>query len=85
MLYDFEIEEKEWIVLGYSEKLVLVFGLINIVKGEFIRIIKNLCLCEDCYLFIKFILKFMEKEILVRDVNRFYRFKNGVCFCGDYW
>ena len=35
--------------------------------------------------FTKFISKFVEREILVRDVNRFHRFKNGVCSCGDYW
>ena len=85
VLYDLETEEKERIVLGHSEKLALAFGLINTAKGEPIRITKNLRLCEDCHLFTKFISKFMEKEILVRDVNRFHRFKNGVCSCGDYW
>ncbi|AEE78205.1 putative protein [Arabidopsis thaliana] len=85
VLYELETEEKERIVLGHSEKLALAFGLINTSKGEPIRITKNLRLCEDCHLFTKFISKFMEKEILVRDVNRFHRFKNGVCSCGDYW
>ncbi|KAL0689559.1 hypothetical protein Bca4012_089237 [Brassica carinata] len=77
VLYDLETEEKERIVLGHSEKLALAFGLTNTAKGEPIRITKNLRLCEDCHLFTKFISKFMEKEILVRDVNRFHRFKNG--------
>ncbi|ESQ37291.1 hypothetical protein EUTSA_v10002433mg [Eutrema salsugineum] len=85
VLYDLETEEKERIVLGHSEKLALAFGLINTAKGEPVRITKNLRLCEDCHLFTKFMSKFMEKEILVRDVNRFHRFKNGVCSCGDYW
>ncbi|KAJ0240344.1 Pentatricopeptide repeat-containing protein [Hirschfeldia incana] len=85
VLYDLETEEKERIVLGHSEKLALAFGLINTARGEPIRITKNLRLCEDCHLFTKFISKFMDKEILVRDVNRFHRFKNGVCSCGDYW
>ncbi|CAN8268276.1 unnamed protein product [Cochlearia groenlandica] len=85
VLYELETEEKERIVLGHSEKLALAFGLINTAKGEPIRITKNLRLCEDCHLFTKFVSKFMEKEILVRDVNRFHRFKNGVCSCGDYW
>ncbi|XP_010520251.1 PREDICTED: pentatricopeptide repeat-containing protein At3g46790, chloroplastic [Tarenaya hassleriana] len=85
VLYELETEEKERIVLGHSEKIAVGFGLINTAKGEPIRITKNLRLCEDCHLFTKFISKFMDKEILVRDVNRFHSFKNGVCSCGDYW
>ncbi|XP_031286313.1 pentatricopeptide repeat-containing protein At3g46790, chloroplastic-like [Pistacia vera] len=85
VLYDLDREEKERIVLGHSEKLAVAFGLINTSKGETIRITKNLRLCEDCHSFTKFISKFANKEILVRDVNRFHHFRDGVCSCGDYW
>ncbi|KAM7257537.1 hypothetical protein ACFE04_013278 [Oxalis oulophora] len=85
VLYDLDAEEKERILLGHSEKLALAFGLINTSKGETIRITKNLRLCEDCHSFTKIISKFADKEILVRDVNRFHHFKDGVCSCGDYW
>lgn len=85
VLYDLDEEEKERIVLGHSEKLAVAFGLINTSKGETIRITKNLRLCEDCHSVTKFVSKFANREILVRDVNRFHRFKNGVCSCGDYW
>lgn len=85
VLYDLDEEEKERIVLGHSEKLAVAFGLINTVKGETIRIRKNLRLCEDCHAVTKFISKFANREILVRDVNRFHHFKDGVCSCGDYW
>ncbi|XP_061344280.1 pentatricopeptide repeat-containing protein CRR2, chloroplastic [Gastrolobium bilobum] len=85
VLYDLEEEEKEKIVLGHSEKLAVAFGLINTAKGETIRITKNLRLCEDCHAVTKFISKFANREILVRDVNRFHRFRDGVCSCGDYW
>ncbi|KAI4346739.1 hypothetical protein L6164_007611 [Bauhinia variegata] len=85
VLYDLEEEEKERIVLGHSEKLAVAFGLINTSKGETIRITKNLRLCEDCHSVTKFISKFANREILVRDVNRFHHFKNGFCSCGDYW
>ncbi|CAN1231496.1 Pentatricopeptide repeat-containing protein At3g46790, chloroplastic [Linum grandiflorum] len=78
-------EEKERIVLGHSEKLALAFGLVNTSHGEVIRITKNLRLCEDCHEFTKFISKFAGKEILVRDVNRLHRFRDGVCSCGDFW
>lgn len=85
VLYDLDVEEKERIVLGHSEKLAVAFGLINSSKGETIRITKNLRLCEDCHSVTKFISKFTNREILVRDVNRFHHFRDGVCSCGDYW
>ncbi|KAM1049490.1 hypothetical protein TB1_027906 [Malus domestica] len=85
VLYDLDEEEKERIVLGHSEKLAVAFGLINTKRGETIRISKNLRLCEDCHSVTKFISKFANREILVRDVNRFHHFRGGVCSCGDYW
>lgn len=85
VLYDLDVKEKERIVLGHSEKLAVAFGLINTSKGETIRITKNLRLCEDCHSVTKFISKFANREILVRDANRFHHFKDGICSCGDYW
>ncbi|KAJ4950344.1 hypothetical protein NE237_027176 [Protea cynaroides] len=85
VLYELDQSEKEQIVLGHSEKLAVAFGLINTSKGETIRISKNLRLCEDCHSFTKFVTKFTERDILVRDVNRFHHFRDGICSCGDYW
>ncbi|KAK7340709.1 hypothetical protein VNO77_21419 [Canavalia gladiata] len=85
VLYNLDEEEKERIVLGHSEKLAVAFGLINTAKGDTIRITKNLRLCEDCHAVTKFISKFANREILVRDVNRIHHFRDGVCSCGDYW
>lgn len=85
VLYDLDQDEKERIVLGHSEKLALAFGLINSGKGEVIRITKNLRLCEDCHTVTKFISKLTNREILVRDVNRFHHFRDGMCSCLDYW
>ncbi|WCJ20454.1 Tetratricopeptide repeat (TPR)-like superfamily protein [Euphorbia peplus] len=85
VLYDLDVEEKERIVLGHSEKLAVAYGLLNTKSNETIRITKNLRLCEDCHSFTKFISKFTKKEIMVRDVNRFHHFHDGVCSCGDYW
>ncbi|THU45612.1 hypothetical protein C4D60_Mb02t19820 [Musa balbisiana] len=78
VLYDLELAEKERILLGHSEKLAVAFGLINSGNGEVIRITKNLRLCEDCHSVTKFISKFSKREILVRDVNRFHHFKDGM-------
>nr|AKH05217.1 chlororespiratory reduction 2 [Pelargonium cotyledonis] len=85
VLYKLDDEEKERIVLGHSEKLAVAFGLINSNHGEPIRVTKNLRLCEDCHTFAKLISKFAEREILIRDVNRYHHFRNGACSCGDYW
>ncbi|KAF5189004.1 Pentatricopeptide repeat-containing protein [Thalictrum thalictroides] len=85
VLYELDQVEKERILLGHSEKLALAFGLINSGKGETIRITKNLRLCEDCHSVTKFISKFTNREILVRDVNRIHCFREGFCSCGDYW
>lgn len=85
VLYDLDEEEKERILLGHSEKLAVAFGLINSRSGETIRISKNLRLCEDCHSVTKFISKFTNREILVRDLNRFHHFRDGVCSCEDYW
>lgn len=85
VMYDVEEEVKERILLGHSEKLAVAFGLINTNAGDVIRITKNLRLCEDCHSVTKFVSKLANREILVRDVNRFHRFRDGVCSCGDYW
>ncbi|KAL3623708.1 Pentatricopeptide repeat-containing protein crr2, chloroplastic [Castilleja foliolosa] len=85
VLYDLEYEEKQRLVLGHSEKLAVAFGLINCRRGETIRISKNLRLCEDCHSFTKFVSKFVGREIIVRDVNRIHRFRDGECSCRDYW
>lgn len=70
---------------GYSEKFVIIYGLIRILEGIIFRVYKNLRICVDCYNVVKLILKVMEREIVVRDNKRFYYFRNGFCFCGDYW
>lgn len=85
VLYDVDTEEKQRVLLGHSEKLAVAFGLINCSKGESIRITKNLRLCEDCHTFTKFISKFANRQVLVRDINRFHHFRDGECSCRDYW
>ncbi|KAK8969795.1 Pentatricopeptide repeat-containing protein [Platanthera guangdongensis] len=85
VLCDLEHEEKEKIVMGHSEKLALAFGLISSEKIDVIRITKNLRLCEDCHELTKIISKYMNRKILVRDVNRFHHFSDGFCSCMDYW
>ncbi|CBI25049.3 unnamed protein product, partial [Vitis vinifera] len=53
--------------------------------GASLRITKNLRVCGDCHNFCKLISKFFERELVMRDANRFHHFKGGVCSCGDVW
>ncbi|KAG6486461.1 pentatricopeptide repeat-containing protein At4g14850-like [Zingiber officinale] len=85
VLYDLEEEEKETEVLQHSEKLALAFGIISIPPSLPIRITKNLRVCGDCHQYIKFISGIVDREIVVRDNNRFHYFKDYQCSCGDYW
>ncbi|EYU26534.1 hypothetical protein MIMGU_mgv1a024701mg, partial [Erythranthe guttata] len=84
-LHDISEEEKEFSLTTHSEKLAIAFGLLNSKGGEVLRVTKNLRICGDCHTAIKFISKIYDREIVVRDVNRFHRFKEGSCSCGDYW
>nr|GEV94549.1 hypothetical protein [Tanacetum cinerariifolium] len=78
-------EVKEEILMHHSEKLAIAYALMNTPKNTTLRIIKNLRVCKDCHLAIKFISKIVGREIIVRDATRFHHFKNGACSCRDYW
>ncbi|XP_059434000.1 putative pentatricopeptide repeat-containing protein At3g49142 [Corylus avellana] len=84
-LHDVEEEDKECHLAVHSEKLAIVFAILNTEPGMQIRITKNLRVCGDCHIAAKLISKIVEREIIVRDTNRFHHFKNGICSCGDYW
>eukprot|EP01018_Ginkgo_biloba_P030298 Gb_17295 [translate_table: standard] len=85
VLHDVDDEEKEYALCSHSEKLAIAFGLINTSPGTLIQITKNLRVCGDCHTAIKYISKIVKRDIVVRDVNRFHHFKDGLCSCGDYW
>ncbi|KAI0509861.1 hypothetical protein KFK09_010458 [Dendrobium nobile] len=78
-------EEKEDAVSMHSEKLALAFGLINLKKGEIIRIVKNLRVCNDCHDAFKVLSRIEGRKIILRDRSRFHQFKEGFCSCKDYW
>lgn len=85
VLLDIEESEKEKFLYRHSEKLALVFGLMKTPPGSPIRIMKNLRVCEDCHASLKLISLITNREIVVRDRNRFHCFKDGSCSCRDYW
>ncbi|KAK9165501.1 hypothetical protein Scep_000692 [Stephania cephalantha] len=85
VLHDVEEEQKEQNLSYHSEKLAIAFGIIATPPGKLIKVFKNLRTCGDCHTAIKFISKIARREIIVRDSNRFHRFKDGSCSCGDFW
>lgn len=85
MLYDICEEERENPLNYHSEKLAIAFGLLKTKPGETIRVTKNLRVCKDCHQASKLISAAYDREIVVRDRNRFHHFRRGVCSCNDYW
>lgn len=85
VMYDIEEEEKEDTLCKHSEKVAIAFGLISLKEGVPIRIVKNLRVCWDCHDVTKMISKVFNREIIVRDRNRFHHFKDGKCSCKGYW
>ncbi|XP_058101054.1 pentatricopeptide repeat-containing protein CRR2, chloroplastic-like [Magnolia sinica] len=85
VFHDVDNDEKMNMVWSHSERLAIVFGLINTAPGTRLLVTKNLRVCDDCHTAIKFISKIVDREIIVRDVNRYHHFRHGACSCGDYW
>ncbi|KAF5452183.1 hypothetical protein F2P56_027210 [Juglans regia] len=83
--FDIEEEEKEKPLYYHSEKLAIAFGLLKTKPGETLRITKNLRVCKDCHNVTKLISKVYDRQIIVRDRNRFHHFRMGECSCKDYW
>ncbi|CAN6303354.1 unnamed protein product [Urochloa humidicola] len=85
VLHDVDDELKEELLSRHSEKLAIAFGLISTPEKTTLRIMKNLRVCNDCHMAIKFISKVVEREIILRDATRFRHFRDGFCSCKDYW
>ncbi|XP_040968555.1 pentatricopeptide repeat-containing protein At5g04780, mitochondrial [Gossypium hirsutum] len=84
-LHDVEESRKQELLKHHSEKLALSFGLLSLPASAPIRIMKNLRICGDCYSFMKHASSSTQREIIVRDINRFHHFRKGRCFCSDFW
>ncbi|XP_021277765.1 pentatricopeptide repeat-containing protein At2g03880, mitochondrial-like [Herrania umbratica] len=71
--------------LYHSEKLAVCFGLISLPAGKPVRVFKNLRVCTDCHMFMKFASMITERVIVLSDNYRFHHFNKGCCSCRDYW
>lgn len=84
-LHDVDENRKKELLRHHSEKLALTFGLMCLHSGAPIRIMKNLRICGDCHCFMKHASTITKRKIIVRDVNRFHHFENGLCSCKEFW
>ncbi|XP_057950036.1 putative pentatricopeptide repeat-containing protein At5g40405 [Malania oleifera] len=85
VLFDIEEEEKEGALYKHSEKVAIAFGLVSLKECVPIRVVMNLRVCWDCHDVTKRISKIFNREIILRDRNRFHHFKDGECSCKGYW
>lgn len=85
VLWFVDEKERETRLQYHSEKLALAYALLNTPPGSTIRIKKNIRVCGDCHTAFKFASQVVDREIILRDTNRFHHFCNGSCSCGDYW
>nr|XP_043627231.1 pentatricopeptide repeat-containing protein At2g41080 [Erigeron canadensis] len=84
-IHDTDLVEKEDDLVHHSEKLAIAFALMNTPDCVPIRVMKNLRVCNDCHVAIKYISAVKNREIVLRDTSRFHHFRNGQCSCGDFW
>ncbi|KAJ4957053.1 hypothetical protein NE237_013836 [Protea cynaroides] len=85
LLRNLNEEDGEQALYHHSEKLALTFALITSEPESPIKIVKNLRICGDCHRAIELVSKLENREITVRDRNRFHHFKSGFCSCRGYW
>ncbi|GFP89734.1 pentatricopeptide repeat-containing protein at3g24000 mitochondrial [Phtheirospermum japonicum] len=85
VLWFVDEREREERLQYHSEKLALAFALLNTPPGTPVSIKKNIRVCGDCHSAFRFVSKLVDKEIILRDTNRFHRFRHGSCSCRDYW
>lgn len=84
VLHDLNSEEKEQTLCNHNERMAIAYGQISTAPGTMLRITKNLRACVNCHSATKLISKLVNREMVVRDANRFHHFKDGFCSCGDY-
>ncbi|KAE9610561.1 putative tetratricopeptide-like helical domain, DYW domain-containing protein [Lupinus albus] len=87
LLHNVGEEKRKEALWFHSEKLAVAFGVLcgSAPPGKPLRIVKNLRMCKDCHEAFKYMTRVLDREIIIRDVNRYHRFQNGTCTCGDIW
>ncbi|GAB2271662.1 hypothetical protein Dimus_006492 [Dionaea muscipula] len=84
-LHDMDDEGKQRSLAHHSEKLAVAFGLLTSPLGAPLRIFKNIRVCVDCHVVMKYTSEVYHRHIILRDSNCFHHFRRGMCSCDDYW
>ncbi|KAG6509281.1 pentatricopeptide repeat-containing protein At5g03800-like [Zingiber officinale] len=85
VLHEVEEYQKLNFLFYHSAKLAVSYGLLMARPDRPVKVVKNIHLCGDCHMFLKYVSLVTSREILVRDTSGFHHLKSGVCSCGDYW
>ncbi|XP_063936240.1 pentatricopeptide repeat-containing protein At3g12770 [Daucus carota subsp. sativus] len=84
VLHDLSHEGKEESLCNHSRRLPIAYELVSTFPGTTLQITKTLRACVNCHSATKIISKLVNREILVRDADRFHHFKDGLRSCGHY-
>ncbi|KAL9326407.1 hypothetical protein ACSQ67_007052 [Phaseolus vulgaris] len=84
-LHKMDDKEKGYVLSHHSEKLAVAFGVLATPPGTTLRVASNVRICVDCHNFLKLFSGVYNRDVLLRDHNRFHHFKGGHCSCRDYW
>ncbi|KAK4350290.1 hypothetical protein RND71_029603 [Anisodus tanguticus] len=74
-LHNVGVEEKQIALSYHSEKLAIAFGVLSTPPGTSIRVAKDLRICVDCHNFAKILSAVYNREVVIRDRNRFHHFR----------
>lgn len=84
-LHKMDDKEKGYVLSHHSEKLAVAFGVLATPPGTILRVASNLRVCVDCHNFLKLFSGVYNRDVVLRDHNRFHHFRGGRCSCSDYW
>ncbi|XP_027330599.1 pentatricopeptide repeat-containing protein At3g47530 [Abrus precatorius] len=84
-LHKMDDKEKGYVLSYHSEKLAIAFGVLATPPGTRLRVASNLRICVDCHNFLKLFSGVYNRDVILRDHNRFHHFRGGHCSCSDYW
>ncbi|KAF5949179.1 hypothetical protein HYC85_015136 [Camellia sinensis] len=85
VLHDMDAEEKEHNLAHHSEKLAIAFALMNTPEGVPIRVMKNLRVCSDCHVAIKYISEIENREIILYEDQKLISSSSNLWACGLYF
>ncbi|KAK7265800.1 hypothetical protein RJT34_33423 [Clitoria ternatea] len=84
-LHKMDDKAKGYVLSYHSEKLAIAFGVLSTPPGTTLRVASNLRICVDCHNFLKLFSGVYNRDVILRDHNRFHHFREGRCSCSDYW